>query len=139
MRISDWSSDVCSSDLLAPNEPLIAYGLASRLVALDDTSRLPEAIGILKKVTLAEPDNGSAWQQLAVAYGRTGDIGMAPLASAERFLVQGDLRAAQGQADRAAHLMKEGTPGWLRAQGIHLFAKDQQIGQAAGRERCGAG
>src|SRR3546814_15109783 len=77
MRISDWSSDVCSSDLLAPNEPLIAYGLASRLVALDDTSRLPEAIGILKKVTLAEPDNGSAWQQLAVAYGRTGDIGMA--------------------------------------------------------------
>ncbi|MFC3677686.1 M48 family metalloprotease [Ferrovibrio xuzhouensis] len=125
-KVAESIPPITEAYRLAPNEPLIAYGLASRLVALEDTSRLPEAIGILKKVTLAEPDNGSAWQQLAVAYGRSGDIGMASLASAERFLVQGDLRDAQGQADRAAHLMKEGTPGWLRAQDIIVFAKDQR-------------
>ncbi|MEK9969389.1 MAG: M48 family metalloprotease [Ferrovibrio sp.] len=111
---------------LAPNEPLMAYGLGQRLVALDDNSHLNEAIDILKQVTLREPDNGGAWQQLAVAYGRAGDIGMASLASAERFLVSGSYRDAIGQAERASRLMKEGEPGWLRAQDIIATAKDAQ-------------
>jgi predicted Zn-dependent protease len=112
---------------LAPNEPLLAFGLGQRLVALEgDASQLAEAIDILKQVTLREPDNGSAWQQLAVAYGRTGNIGMASLASAERFLVSGSYRDAIGQAERASRLMKEGEPGWLRAQDIIATAKDGQ-------------
>src|SRR3546814_7215335 len=28
MRISDWSSDVCSSDLVAPNMPMAMYSMA---------------------------------------------------------------------------------------------------------------
>lgn len=111
---------------LAPEEPLIAFGVAQRLVALEDTSRLGEAIGILKQVTIREPDNSAAWQQLAVAYGRSGDVGMASLASAERYLVVNALRDAQGQAERAARLMKEGSPGWLRAQDIIAAAKDER-------------
>lgn len=111
---------------LAPEEPLIAFGVAQRLVALEDDSRLDEAIGILKQVTLREPDNSAAWQQLAVAHGRRGDIGMASLASAERYLVLNELRDAQGQAERAARLMKEGSPGWLRAQDIIAAAKDER-------------
>lgn len=111
---------------LAPEEPLIAFGVAQRLVALEDNSRLTEAVEILKQVTLREPDNSAAWQQLAVAYGRSGDIGMASLASAERYLVVNALRDAQGQAERAARLMKEGSPGWLRAQDIIAAAKDER-------------
>lgn len=111
---------------LAPREPLLAFGVGQRLVALEDNSRLPEAIRILRDVIQVEPDNSAAWQQLAIAYGRSGDIGMASLASAERYLVLGALRDAQGQAERAAHLMKEGTPGWLRAQDIIVVAKDRR-------------
>src|SRR3546814_3488265 len=33
MRISDWSSDVCSSDLLEPMAPLVLVGDEARLVA----------------------------------------------------------------------------------------------------------
>lgn len=135
-KVADSVAPIAKAYELAPNEPLLGLGYAQRLVALEDTSRLPEAIAILKKVTLAEPDDGGAWQQLAVAYGRSGDIGMASLASAERFLAQGDLRDAQGQADRAAHLMKEGTPGWLRAQDIIIFAKDQRRQQRGGGSDC---
>jgi predicted Zn-dependent protease len=125
-KVAESLPPISEAYRLAPNEPLIAFGFAERLVALEDNSRLPEAIAVLKKVTLAEPDNASAWQQLAVAYGRSGDIGMASLASAERFLATGSLRDAQGQADRAAHLLKQGTPGWLRAQDIIGYAKDQR-------------
>ncbi len=110
---------------LGPREPLLAYGYARALVALEDATLLPEATGILKDVVQREPENSGAWQQLAIAYGRGGDIGMASLASAERYMVQGELRDAQGQAERASRLLKEGTPGWLRAQDVIALAKDR--------------
>lgn len=125
-RVADSMPPAVEAARLAPDEPLLAYGVGQRLVALDDTSRLGEAIDILKRVTLREPDNAGAWQQLATAYGRTNDIGMASLASAERYLVLGALRDAQGQAERAARLMPEGSPGNLRAQDIIAAAKDQR-------------
>lgn len=125
-RVADSLPPAQEAHRLAPNEPLIAFGVAQRLVALEDNGRLDEAIGILKQVTLREPDNSAAWQQLATAYGRSGDIGMASLASAERYLVINALRDAQGQAERAARLMKEGSPGWLRAQDIIAAAKDER-------------
>ncbi|WP_341705476.1 M48 family metalloprotease [Ferrovibrio sp.] len=125
-RVADSLPPITEAHRLAPNESLIAFGLGQRLVALEDNSRLPEAIAILRDVTRREPDNSGAWQQLAVAYGRSGDIGMASLASAERYLVLGELRDAQGQAERATRLMKEGEPGWLRAQDIIAVAKDQR-------------
>lgn len=125
-RVAESVPPINEAYRLAPNEPLIAFGVGQRLVALEDNSRLPEAIDILKKVTLREPDNSSAWQQLAVAYGRTGDIGMASLASAERYLVIGALRDALGQAERAAHMLPEGSPGWLRAQDLIALAKDER-------------
>jgi predicted Zn-dependent protease len=133
-KVAESLPSMQAAQRLAPNEPLLALGLGQRLVALEDNSRLPEAIDILKRVTVREPDNGAAWQQLAVAYGRTGDIGMASLASAERFLASGNYRDALGQAERATRMMKEGTPGWLRAQDIVAAAKD---GQREDRRRGG--
>ncbi|WP_430398936.1 M48 family metalloprotease [Ferrovibrio sp.] len=111
---------------LGPREPLLAYGYARVLVALEDNSLLPEAVTILKDVVQREPESSAAWQQLAIAYGRSGDIGMASLASAERYLVEGALRDAQGQAERAQRLLKEGTPGWLRAQDVIAAAKERR-------------
>src|SRR3546814_7590846 len=43
MRISDWSSDVCSSDLL--REQILQLSQASARVAPDDLARLDTAIG----------------------------------------------------------------------------------------------
>lgn len=118
---------------LAPNEPLLAYGLARAQIALEDPAMLPDAIKLLEDSLRQEPDNPGAWQQLAVAHGRNGDIGRAALASAERFLLVGQLRDALGQAERASRLMKEGSPGWLRAQDIAAAAKDQRREQRGGR------
>lgn len=125
-KVAESLPPIREAHRLAPNEPLITFGVGQRLVAVGDDSLLPEAIDILRQVTLREPDNSAAWQQLASAYGRKGDVGMASLASAERYLVIGALRDAQGQAERAAHLMPEGSPGWLRAQDIIAVAKDER-------------
>lgn len=134
-KVADSLPPMREAYRLAPNEPLMAFGVGQRLVALDDVNQMNEAIDILKHVTVVEPDNSSAWQQLAVAYGRTGDIGMASLASAERYLIAGIYRDAIGQAERASRLMKEGTPGWLRAQDIITVAKDRQREERRGGNR----
>lgn len=125
-RIKDAVADHRRAYELAPNEPLLAYGFARAQIALDDPALLPEATRSLQEVTRREPENVGAWQQLAVAYGRAGDIGMASLASAERFLASGELRDAQGQAERAKRLLKEGSPGWLRAQDVIDAATDRR-------------
>jgi predicted Zn-dependent protease len=103
---------------LAPTEPLLRFSLGQVLVATDDPALNREAIGYLEEVVRYDPQYGPAWQQLAVAYGRDGNLGMSALSSAERFLLQGSRRDARGQAERAMRMMKEGSPGWLRAQDI---------------------
>jgi len=111
---------------LAPRELLLGYGLARAQIALNDDSLLPQAIRVLEDVTRVDTENSAAWQQLAVAYGRTGDLGMAALASAERFLAEGQLRDAEGQAERASRLLKAGSPSWLRAQDLITLSRDRR-------------
>jgi predicted Zn-dependent protease len=49
---------------------------------------------------------------------------MANLAQAEEFLARGKNKEAKAFADRAMQGLKEGSPGYLRAQDIQ-FAADQ--------------
>lgn len=102
----------------APGEPLIRVGLASAMVATEDPKQSAEAIKDLELATREDPDNSMAWYQLAIAYGRGGDIGKAALASAERFLLIGKLEEAYQQAQRAEAALPAGSPGALRAADI---------------------
>ncbi|PWR23733.1 M48 family metalloprotease [Zavarzinia compransoris] len=102
----------------APKEPLIRVGLASAMVATEDPKQAAEAIKDLEIATREDPDNSMAWYQLAIAYGRQGDIGKAALASAERFLLTGKMEEAYQQAQRAEANLPVGSPGALRAADI---------------------
>jgi len=72
-----------------------------------------------------ESDNPDAWRQLAIVYGRSGDIGMAALSISEQYMAQGDYRQAIGQAQRAQQLLPAG-PQRQRAQDLLAEAKRQQ-------------
>lgn len=102
----------------APNQPLLLFSLGQVMLAIDDSGLTIEAIKALETSVKLDPDYIPAWQQLAIGYGRSGDIGMATLASAERFLLEGNARDARFQAERASKILKSGTPPWLRAQDI---------------------
>ena len=55
-----------------------------------------------------ETNNGAAWHFLAIAYGRSGNMGMAALAQAEQNLIQGNYRQAEGLAMHAKNLLPPG-------------------------------
>jgi predicted Zn-dependent protease len=109
---------------LAPQEALIRMELAETQVGLEDPKLLEPAIANLNEVVRLEPRNGRAFHLLATAYGRSGDAPMADLAQAEEALARGRAREAKAFAERALKGLKEGSPGWLKAQDIQ-FAADQ--------------
>jgi predicted Zn-dependent protease len=57
-------------------------------------------------------------RDLALAEARLGNDGAAALATAERFVIEGAFADALRNAERAAALLPEGSPGWRQAQDV---------------------
>ena len=123
-KLADAIRDYTAAVALAPKEPLIRVGLGSALVATNDAAQAPAAIDALRTALLQERDNGDGWRLLALAYGRTGDVGQAALASAEQFMLGGSPKEAARFADQAIRRLDPGSPGYLRAQDIKRAAEN---------------
>ena len=111
---------------LKSKSPLIRLALAQSLVATQSRDFMLKAIEHLEAAVARDRDLTNAWYYLAVAYGRTGDLGRSALASAEQYLSAGDFRGAQEQAQRAQSKLAQGSPGWLRAQDIAKVAERER-------------
>ena len=57
-------------------------------------------------------------RDLAVAYARAGQTGMASVTTAERYALLGQLENAGIHAKRATGLLPRGSAGWRRADDI---------------------
>jgi predicted Zn-dependent protease len=111
---------------LAPQPILIKAMLAQALMATNDPKAPDEVISLLSATAARErvlqpefrqmPPIG--YRQLAVAYGRKGDIARAQLTSAEEALMAGDIRTARDRAAHAKARFKIGSPGWKNADDI---------------------
>jgi len=122
-RVAESLAPYARAVELAPDQPLLHLGLASAMIATETTELLSDAIRHLDFVTTIEPHNASAWRQLAIAHGRSGDLGESALASAEQYLALGMVRNTLQFADQAINRLAEGSPSWFRAQDIHRAAE----------------
>ena len=104
---------------LAPDEPLILAYLGRALLALNDPKADAEALEALERGA-ARSGGGDATllRDLAFAYARTGNEGMAALVTAERLAISGAARDAVNQARRALAMLPAGSSGAIRAQDI---------------------
>lgn len=109
---------------LAPTESLIRLELGTAQVESKDPALLKEAVTNLTEVVRVEPKNAGAFYELGQAYYDLGDEPMADLYQAEAALARGKNKEAKQFAERALQGLKEGSPGWLKAQDIQ-FAADQ--------------
>ncbi|MBI3512887.1 MAG: M48 family peptidase, partial [Proteobacteria bacterium] len=101
---------------LLPNAALIRIDLAHIQIEMNDPALLADAESNLTTAARTEPELPDLWRQLAIAYGRGGQIGMAAMALAEQALLEGRRLDARDQARRAMRLLPTGSPGWLKAQ-----------------------
>ena len=103
---------------LAPNNGLIRVLLAQAMLGTEDPKFTKPALKHLKRARRHEGRSATLHKQLAIAYARLGDLGMAQLESAEAAVMVGDLKLAKEQATRAKTKLKRGTPQWVKANDI---------------------
>ncbi len=103
---------------LAPSEPLIRAALGRAYLLRGRKGDLDRAIAALEKARRGDPLLDGALRDLAVAYGRKGQNGMAALVSAERYALLGRMKDAKLLAERAGSLLARGSPAWRRAKDV---------------------
>jgi predicted Zn-dependent protease len=108
---------------LAPNPALIQIMLAQALLSTNDAKFGDEAVSLLRAALMREPEVPEAYTQLAMAYGRKGDLAQADLASAQAAITRGDVKTARELAARARARFPVGSPGWVKADDIVTLHK----------------
>lgn len=103
---------------LSHNAPLIQILLAQALIATDKPNVAKEAVALLRGALIREPGAPEAYAQLAMAYGREGDLAHADLAAAQAAFARGDNMTARQLATRAKTRLKIGSPAWVQADDI---------------------
>lgn len=98
--------------------PLLKIVLATAQVASENEVMRKRAISNLKQALLVEKENKFAWRQIAIAYGRGGDIGLANLALAEEYALTENKKRAEQYIETAKKHLKLGTPSYLRAEDL---------------------
>jgi predicted Zn-dependent protease len=103
---------------LAPHPALLQVLLAQALNASNAPKSAEEAVTLLRTALAQEPESVDGYTQLAMAYGRKGDLAQADLASALAAFMRGDHPTARQLAARAKTRFPIGSPGWVKADDI---------------------
>jgi predicted Zn-dependent protease len=111
---------------LAPDPTLIRVLLGQALVSTNDGHLADEAISNLRAAVQTDAEIPDAYDQLAMAYGRKGDIADADLASAQAAFNRGNFPTARQLAGRAKGRFPVGSPGWVKADDIASFRPPQR-------------
>lgn len=107
---------------LKPDAPLLRIELAQVQLETNDPALVPKALAQLNDAVRFEDLNPEAWRLLAVAHGRSGNMGMMSLSLAEQGMAEGDYSMASQEAIRAIKLLPPG-PARLRAEDLRDEAR----------------
>ncbi len=108
---------------LAPRDALILAGYGRALLALKTADGNRRALSALEQARSRDGTDPRLLRDLAVAYAKSGNNGMASLATAERYALLGKLETAGVHAKRAVDQLPRGSAGWNRAQDVLNAAK----------------
>jgi predicted Zn-dependent protease len=111
---------------LAPREALILAGYGRALLAPDTSGNNARALEVLTRAQARDPFDPRMLRDLALAYARAGQTGMAATVTAERYAVLRRMDDAEALANRAIALLPQGSPGWIRAQDVLRVAEAAQ-------------
>lgn len=98
--------------------PLLRMSQGRALMLTGTKANMPTAIKEIKAGIASDPEFPGGYGYLAQAYGQSGDIARADLATADMHYYSGRLQQAKIFAIRAQKQMKSGSPDWVRAQDI---------------------
>jgi predicted Zn-dependent protease len=100
------------------DEALILAGYGRALLALNTTDSNALSVMVLERARALDGQSSATLRDLGQAYARTNQLGLASLATAERYALQGRMDDAVVHATRAADTLARGSAPWQRAQDV---------------------
>ena len=104
--------------LAGGNESLMQTELAKSMLSAEDALLLEEAIALLKRSILIDPNHAAAYHLLGTGLARKGLYPQAELAASQAHFAEGNIKEAHRFAKRAVTKLAPGSPEWLRAEDI---------------------
>ena len=105
---------------IEPNSALLQGSYGRALLAAGQTKA---ALKALEASRSRDFRNSRVLRDLASAYAKNGQVGMASAITAERYALIGRLEDAHIHAKRALELLDTGTTTWQRAQDVLIDAE----------------
>ncbi|MDG1995994.1 MAG: M48 family metalloprotease [Emcibacteraceae bacterium] len=106
-----------------PSSSLIRFSLAQSLISSEQDKYLDQAIENLNYALKEDPTNSFGWKQASIAYHRINDEGMRHFATAQHFLLSGNVRGAMVNAKKAVNLLPKNSPKRIQAQDILVISE----------------
>jgi predicted Zn-dependent protease len=125
-RIAEAVGSYDQAVKLKPENALLRVELGQVQLETNDPALVPKALNNLEQAIHFEDRNPDAWHFLAIAYGRSNNMGMMALSLAEEGIANGDYRLAREQAARALKLLP---PGSARQQAEDLQGEAKREGK----------
>jgi predicted Zn-dependent protease len=113
------------ASLLEPNSALILTDYGKTLIAREDPALLPQAIAVLERARDIDDSNGFTWRQLAIAYGKRGDLAASYAALAEEAALAGDQETVLQHVARAKGMVDPDSATALALSDLEREAKEQ--------------
>jgi predicted Zn-dependent protease len=98
-----------------PQAKYLKVMLAHAILESKQSNKEARAKALLLPITQKDPDNSFAWRLLAVAEGKSNNMGNASLAMAEEALAKGDTDLAKSKVALAVKTLPKGSPSHQRA------------------------
>ncbi len=124
-RVVDAILPYSKAVALMPDAPLIRLGLATAQIASASDDGEAEATKLLRDATeelqaarKQEPDNGAILEQLVIAYGRQGQLGLSYRYQAEQAMLAKDKNQARRYAELAKKYLPPDSPDRVRINDI---------------------
>ncbi len=111
---------------LEPKAPVMHTDFGRALLALGTPAGNAEAVQVLERGNVIDPDNAGTWDLLAIAYGKQGRTDRSLLAQAEAASLRNEPEQALSFLRAAENLLKPDTPAYLRAQDLRRLAEEQK-------------
>lgn len=107
-----------AADLDPRGSSLLRINYGHALLLTNNAKDVPLAIKEIRDGITKEPEFSAGYGYLAMAYGRSGQIALADLATADMHYYNGNRMQARIFATRAQQKLKPGSAEWIRAQDI---------------------
>ncbi len=125
-RIGEALGPYTEAVRLKPDNALLRIELSQVQLETNDPALVPKALANLEQASHFEDRNPDTWHFLAIAYGRSNQMGMMALSLAEEGIANGDYHQARQQAARAITLLP---PGLARQQAEDLQGEAKREGK----------